>query len=150
MTVNIIGLIIGIIVAIPGTIMPVRKFLGVRREKTFFSLTLIPIAMFYIGFSYYYGDLSALHAEIVGLIIFTVLALLAQFMASWILVAAYVVHGLWDVLHEIFVGAIGSAIPWTQVPTGYAAFCLAYDLIIAVYVYKRLQLWDSKEAATFF
>jgi len=28
------------------------------------------------------------------------------------------------------------------VPVGYAAFCLAYDLIIAAYVYKRLRFWD--------
>lgn len=140
---NIIGLIIGIIIAIPGTIMPVRKFLGLRGEKIFFSLTMIPIALFYIGFSYYYGDLSALHAEIVGLIIFTVLALLAQFMASWILVVAYVAHGVWDLLHEVYVASIGGVIPWTEVPAGYAAFCLAYDLIIAAYVYKRMGLWDQ-------
>ena len=143
MTANIIGLIIGIIIAIPGTIMPVRKFLGLRAEKIFFTLTLIPIALFYIGFSYYYHNLAALHAEIVGLIIFTVLALLSQFMASWILVYAYVAHGLWDVLHEVFVGVVGTAIPWTEVPAGYAAFCLAYDLIIAGYVYKRMRLWDA-------
>lgn len=143
MTPHIIGLVIGIIIAVPGTIMPVRKFLSQRAEKTFFSLTLIPIALFYIGFAYYYGNLTALHAEIVGVIIFTVLALLSQFMASWILVWAYVVHGLWDVLHEIFVASIGGAIPWTEVPAGYAAFCLAYDLIIAVYVYKRMRLWDA-------
>jgi hypothetical protein len=142
MTANIIGLIIGIIIAIPGTILPVRKFLGPRGEKIFFSLTVIPIALFYIGFSYYYGDLTALHAEIVGLIIFTVLALLAQFMAAWILVYAYVAHALWDVLHEIYVASIG-VIPWTQVPAGYAAFCLAYDLIIAVYVYERLHVWGG-------
>jgi len=140
---NIIGLIIGIIIAIPGTIMPVRKFLSLRAEKIFFSLTLIPIALFYIGFSYYYGDLTALHAEIVGLIIFTVLALLAQFMASWILVVAYVAHAAWDVLHEVYVASIGGVIPWTEVPAGYAAFCLAYDLIIAAYVYKRMRLWDE-------
>jgi hypothetical protein len=52
--------------------------------------------LFYIGFAYYYGDLSALHAELVGVIIFTVLALLAQFMASWILVVACVADGVWD------------------------------------------------------
>ena len=143
MTANVIGLLIGIVIAIPGTIMPVRKFLSLRGEKTLFSLTLIPIAMFYIGFAYYYGDLSALHAEIVGVIIFTVLALLTQFMANWILVYAYVFHALWDVLHEIFVASIGDAVPWTQVPAGYAAFCLAYDLIIAAYVYKRMHLWDT-------
>ena len=143
MTAHILGLVIGIIIAIPGTIMPVRKFLSLRSEKAFFSLTLIPIALFYIGFSYYYGDLSALHAEIVGVIIFTVLALLAQFMASWILVLAYVAHGAWDVLHEVYIASIGGVIPWTEVPAGYAAFCLAYDLIIAVYVYKRMRLWDE-------
>jgi len=143
MTANVIGLIIGIIIAIPGTIMPVRRFLSLHGEKTFFSLTLIPIALFYIGFAYYYGDLSALHAEIVGLLIFTVLALLAQFMAAWILVYAYVLHGLWDVLHEIFEAVIGGAVPWTKVPAGYAVFCLAYDLIIAVYIYRRMRLWDA-------
>ena len=142
MTANIIGLIIGIIIAIPGTIMPVRKFLGPRGEKMFFSLTLIPIALFFIGFSYYYGNLTALHAEIVGLIIFTVLALLAQSIASWILIYAYVAHALWDLLHEIFVAEIAGIIPWTEVPAGYAAFCLAYDLIIAFYVYKRIPHWD--------
>jgi len=145
MTAHLIGLLIGIVIAIPGTIMPVRKFLGPRGEKRFFTLTLIPIALFYIGFGYYYGDLTALHAEIVGVIIFTVLAILAQFMASWILVYAYVVHGLWDVLHEVFVASVGGAIPWTQVPAGYAAFCLAYDLIVAVYIYRRLHLWDMRE-----
>jgi hypothetical protein len=146
MTANIIGLIVGFLIAIPGTIMPVRRFLSVRGEKTFFSLTLIPIAMFYIGFSYYYGDLTALHAEIVGLVIFTVLALLSQFLASWILVYAYVAHGLWDVLHEVFLATIGGAIPWTRVPAGYAAFCLAYDVIVAVYIYRRLKTWSEAGA----
>ena len=108
----------------------------------FFSLTLIPIALFFIGFSYYYGNLTALHAEIVGLIIFTVLALLAQLIASWILIYAYVAHALWDLLHEVFVADIAGVIPWTEVPAGYAAFCLAYDLIIAFYVYKRIPHWD--------
>lgn len=143
MTANIIGLIIGVIIAIPGTIMPARRFLSLRGEKTFFSLTLIPIALFFIGFSYYYGNLPALHAEIVGLIIFTVLALLAQFMATWILIYAYVAHALWDLLHEVFVANIAGVIPWTEVPAGYAAFCLAYDLIVAVYIYKRMSQWDN-------
>jgi hypothetical protein len=139
---TVIGVIVGVIVAIPFTIIPINKFLRPRNEKKFYSLTLIPIAMIYIGFSYYYGNLTALHAEIVGVIIFTVLALLAQFMSSWILVVAYLGHGMWDIFHEIFVKGISDGIPWTQVPQGYAAFCLAYDVIIAVYVYKRLKTWS--------
>ncbi len=138
----IIGATIGVIVAVPLTIMPTNKFLRPRNEKIFYSLTLIPIAFIYIGFSYYYGNLPALHAEIVGVIIFTVLALLSQFMSSWILVIAYVGHGVWDIFHEIFINGISDGIPWTQVPQGYAVFCLVYDVIIAVYVYKRLKTWS--------
>ena len=102
MTSTIIGIIVGFVVAIPLTIIPTNKFLRPRNEKKFYSLTLIPIALIYVGFSYYYGELPALHAEIAGVIIFAVLALLAQFMATWILIYAYLAHGLWDVLHEIF------------------------------------------------
>jgi len=141
MTSTIIGIIIGFVVAIPLTIIPTKKFLQPATEQKFFALTLIPIALFYVGFAYYYGDLSALHAEIIGVIIFVVLALLAQFMATWILIYAYLAHGLWDLLHEILVAGISDGIPWTEVPPGYAAFCLVYDVIIAVYVYKRQKLW---------
>ena len=143
MTSTIIGLIIGVIVAVPGTIMLTHKYLRPRNEKIFYSLTLFPIALIYIGFAYYYGDLTALHAEIIGVIIFLFFALLGQFLATWILVVAYIAHALWDVLHEIFVAGMGDIIPWTLVPSGYAAFCLAYDLIIAIYIYKRITIMDA-------
>lgn len=145
MTIIVIGLIIGIIVAIPCTIVPTKKFLRPRNEKVFYSLTLFPIALIYIGFSYYYGNLSALHAEIIGVIVFLFFSLLGQFMATWILIYAYIFHAVWDVLHEIFVAEIGNSIPWTEIPPGYAAFCLAYDLIIAFYIFKRTQLWENDE-----
>jgi hypothetical protein len=146
MTAIAIGLLIGIIIAV-GTIMPTKKFLRPRNEKAFYSLTLFPIALIYIGFSYYYGNLSALHAETVGVIIFLFLALLGQLMSSWILIYAYIIHAAWDVLHEIFVAGITHKIPWTEVPAGYASFCLAYDLIIAFYIYKRIRLWEDDEKA---
>ncbi len=51
---TIIGVIVGIVVAIPLTIIPTKKFLRPRNEKIYYSLTLIPIALIYVGFSYYY------------------------------------------------------------------------------------------------
>ncbi|PHS70549.1 MAG: hypothetical protein COB22_07950 [Cycloclasticus sp.] len=143
---SLIGLLIGVIVAIPGTIMLTRKFLKPQTEKAFYALSLIPIALIFIGFTYYYGDLSALPAELIGVLIFLTFALLSQFFAIYLLIYAYILHALWDLLHEIFVIEINTGITWTQVPTGYAAFCLTYDLIIAYYVYLNLERWSiSKE-----
>jgi len=143
MTSILIGAVIGIIVSIPLTIVPTRRFLRPRHERAFYSLTLIPIAMIYIGFVYYYGDLDALYAEIAGVLLFTVFALWAQFSTAWILAVGYVAHAFWDILHEIFVTGAGLPFPWTDVPPGYAAFCFVYDLIIAVYIYQRYRLWEA-------
>ena len=142
MLANTIGLIIGFIIAIPGTIYLTRKFLRPRHEMLYFAISLVPIAIFYIGFAYYYGDLEAMHAEIVGVIIFSVLAIFAIQLHSAILVYAYIAHALWDVLHEVFVHGF-TGLPWSQVPMGYAAFCLAYDLIIAAYAWKRSEAWQA-------
>ena len=32
---------------------------------------------------------------------------------------------------------------WTRLPIAYAAFCLAYDVIIAGYCWRRYRLWDA-------
>jgi len=106
-------------------------------------LTLIPIALFYIVFCIYYGKLATLRPEIVGVIIFTILALWAHFSAAWILIIAYLAHCFWDVLHEVSLAGTGDRINWTQFPASYAAFYLVYDVTIAIYVYKRLEIWAA-------
>ena len=143
MLTTIIGALLGIVVALPLTIVPMQKFIRPRNQKMYFCLSLIPIALFYVGFSYYYGNLAALYAEIVAVIIFVVFALLGQLMATRIIAYGYILHGIWDLLHEMFIAGFGVDIPWSEVPPGYAAFCLVYDLIIAAYVFKNWQAWDA-------
>lgn len=145
---SLIGLLIGVIVAIPGTIMVTRRFLKAPVEKAFYALTLIPIALIYIGFTYYYGDLSAIGAELFGVLIFLIFSLLAQFVATWVLVVGYISHAIWDLLHEVFVVQLMEDVTWSQVPIGYAAFCLTYDLIIAFYVYKNIDRWNGVKEKT--
>jgi hypothetical protein len=112
----------------------------------YFAISLIPIAFIYIGFAYYYGVMDAVHAELVGVILFSVLALLAIQLNAKLLIYAYIAHAMWDVLHEVYMYGF-SAIPWTQVPMGYAVFCLAYDLIIAGYVWQRSPFWQRDRSA---
>jgi len=128
------------------TIMPTSKFLSPRAELTFYSLSLIPIALIYIGFCWFFDEPQSLAPEIIGVIGFAALALWAYRSATWILIWAYVLHGLWDVIHEIPLGSLAD-VSWATVPPGYAAFCLVYDLIIAIYIYRRLEAWNAARAA---
>jgi hypothetical protein len=143
---TLIGAVIGFVVAIPITIVPTSKFLRPKTELTFYSLSLIPIALFYIAFCLYYGEPEALRAEVIGVIGFSVLALWSWFSATWILIWAYLLHALWDLIHEIPLAALDN-IHWSSVPAGYAAFCLVYDVIIAVYIYRRLDAWNQSRSA---
>jgi hypothetical protein len=142
---TLVGLLVGVVVAIPGTIMLTRRYLKPQTEKAFYALSLFPIALIYIGFTYYYADLSALPAELIGVLIFLILSLASQYISTKLLIYAYILHAIWDVLHEIFVKQLTDNLNWTQVPIGFAAFCFAYDLIVAFYVYRSLGRWSNKE-----
>ncbi len=142
-----LGIIIGLIFAIPLTIIPTRIYLKPATEKAFYTWILPPIALIYIGFSFYYQDLAVLPSEIFGVSIFTGFALFSRFFGSSWLALGYISHGLWDLSHELFQPGIVEYIPWTQVPIGYAAFCLTYDFIVAIYILKRRQLWDGSRLA---
>ncbi len=142
-TATALGIIIGLIFVGPLTIIPTRKFLKPTVEKAFYTWILPPIALIYIGFSIYYQDLSVLPAEIVGVLIFTGFAIIAHFWGGTWLALGYVAHGLWELAHEMFKPGLVKFIPWTQVPIGYAAFCLTYDVVVAGYIVKRRRAWDG-------
>ena len=139
---QLLAIFIGIILAF-GSIILTKKYLSPTNEKRYYSLTLIPIAMIYIGFSYYYGATDTLRVELIGVMIFSVFALLGQFVSLLFLIIGYLLHGSWDILHELFKDGIWHFSPWTGVPIGYALFCLVYDFIIAVYIYKRWKIWQE-------
>lgn len=142
-TATAIAIIIGLIFVGPLTIIPTRKFLKPRIEKAFYTWILPLIALIYIGFSVYYQDFSVLPAEIAGVLIFTVFAVVARFWSSTWLAFGYLAHGVWDLAHEMFQPGLVEMTPWTPVPIGYAAFCLTYDVVVAGYVVKRRKSWDG-------
>lgn len=89
------------------------------------------IAGAYLGFAAADGRIRAFATESVGIAVTVALALLALALeAPALLAAGYVGHGLWDLLHH------PRALD-TVVPSWYPPFCLAYDVVVAVYVFAR-------------
>ena len=122
-----------------------QKLFSAKVEQVFFGLFLIAIAGFYLAFTAYFGDLRAWQLEIVGVIVFAVFGVLGIRMPV-ALIIGYLLHGIWDLLHEIHAHGGGDVFGGqqpTDLPLAYGAFCAAYDCWIAAYFYTRRGQWRT-------
>jgi hypothetical protein len=130
--------------AAAGSICISQKLLSAKAEQIFFALFLIAIAAFYLAFTAYFEDQKAWPLETGGVIVFTVFGLLGVRMPV-VLIIGYLLHGVWDVFHEIHAHGGGNLFgaQVTEFPLAYGAFCAAYDLCMAAYFYTRRSQWSA-------
>jgi hypothetical protein len=135
--------------AAAGSIFISQKLFSAKGEQIFFGLFLVAIAGFYLAFTSYFGNGQAWPLETGAVIVFTLLGLLGTRVSS-VLIIGYVLHGVWDVLHEIHAhggGDLFGTQQTTEIPLAYGAFCATYDWCIAAYFYiRRTQFRDAWNA----
>ena len=144
----ILYVVIGLMSA-AGSVFIAKKLFSAKAEQTFFALFLIPIAGFYLAFTAYFGDEAAWRFETAGVMGFALLSLLGVRLPV-VLIIGYLVHGLWDVLHEMHAhGGVDlfSAQHATEIPLAYGAFCATYDWCMAGYFYTRWSEWSAAWSA---
>jgi hypothetical protein len=135
--------------AAAGSVCISKKLFSAKVEQTFFSLFLIAIAGFYLAFTAYFRDEGAWRLETGGVIVFVVFGLLGV-RVPLVLVIGYLLHGVWDVLHEIDAhggGDVFGGRPATDLPLAYGAFCATYDWCMAAYFYTRRGQWRAAWAS---
>ena len=102
------------------------RWIGLDRDRTFYSTVMMVIAFLYVLFAAA-GDPSALPVEaLVGTGFFT-LATLGFKKSGWLVVAALVGHGLFDIVHPHVVHNTG-------VPPWWPQFCSAYDITAGAFL----------------
>ena len=134
--------VVGLMAAL-GTIYISRKMFPPKSEQIFYAMFLILIALFYLAFMAYFGAGTAWRVECTAIVAFIVLALLGMRLPS-LLAMGYVLHGAWDLLHELQAhGAMSAFEPGqlTAIPLAYGVFCAAFDFLVAGYCYKRRDEW---------
>ena len=128
-----------------GSVWLSQKIVPVRWESAVFGLFLSLIASFYLAFTSYFADEHAWNLELAGVAAFVVLGGLGIRIPT-ILIAGYVLHGVWDLLHEIHAhfgtDTFGGRVP-TEIPLAYGAFCATYDWCMAAYFYVRRKEWRA-------
>ncbi len=132
------------LLAAAGSIAISRKIFSAKAEQIFFGLFLIAIAGFYLAFAAYFGNQTAGRVETSAVAVFAVLGLLG-IRLPFVLILGYVLHGFWDLLHELqtHAGVSFGTITGTEIPLGYGVFCAAYDWCMAVYFYTRRAQWNA-------
>jgi hypothetical protein len=96
------------------------------------------IAAFYLAFTAYFGNEKAWPFETGGVIVFAVFGFVGIRVPT-MLIVGYLLHGIWDVLHEIHAHGGGDLFgaQVTELPLAYGSFCAAFDCCIAAYFYTR-------------
>jgi hypothetical protein len=141
----IIALYISIgLMSAAGSVAISKKLFSAKAEQIFFGLFLVPIAGFYLAFTAHYGNEGAWRLEALAVALFAVLGVLGS-RVPVVLMLGYVLHGLWDLLHELHAHAsvdFGTTTV-TEIPLAYGAFCATYDWCMAAYFYTRRGQWSA-------
>lgn len=133
------------LMASAGTIFIARKFLAPKAEQIFYAMFLIMVAAFYLAFAAYFGAASAWRMEAEVVAAFAAIGLLGA-RVPFVLIVGYLLHGLWDVLHELQAHGASSLFEpgqLTAIPLAYGIFCLCFDFCVAAYAYTRRGEWNA-------
>jgi hypothetical protein len=112
--------IIGAVLAIAASIF--ATLLRLDRDRAFYPTVMIVIALLYVLFAAIGGDIRTIAAESMFALLFIVAASVGFRRSLWLVVAALVGHGVFDLLHQ-------SIVSDPSVPGWWPAFCLSYDVL---------------------
>lgn len=114
--------LIGVILAV--VVVCAALLTGFDRDRAFYPTLLIGVAAYYVLFALMGASAQTLGVEIAIAIGFLVFAVFGFKRSLWLVAAAFVAHGGFDLVHPFFIQNPG-------VPRWWPGFCLTFDLIIA-------------------
>ena len=132
-----------------GSVYLSKSIFSAKGEQIFFGLFLVAIAGFYLAFTAHFGDKDAWQLEATAVAVFAALGV-AGVRVPFALMVGYLLHGLWDAVHEFNAHAGGSLLgarQTTSVPLAYGFFCATYDFLMATYFYTRRNDWQAAWSA---
>src|SRR5436190_23087005 len=109
----------------------------------------MPIGGFYLAFTAYFGDKDAWRLEATAVAVFAGFGLVGVRVSS-VLIVGYLLHSIWDAVHEFNAHAGDSLLgrqQTTSVPLAYGFFCATYDFLMATYFYTRRSQWRAAWSA---
>jgi len=129
----IVGVLAAVAVGLFATVI------GFDKERSFYPVVLIVIATLYLLFAVMAGSTDSLVAETMPALVFVALAALGFRQSPWLVVAGLALHGVFDFFHHAVITNPG-------VPVWWPGWCLAYDVVAAVYLAALILIRKAPEA----
>lgn len=106
--------------------------IGFDRDRAYYPTVMVVIAFIYTLFASMNGDTGTVLIESSVGVVFATVAVLGFKSHMWLVAAALVSHGLFDVVH-------GQLIANAGVPQWWPAFCASFDIAAGAYMAWRLR-----------
>src|SRR5688500_3466498 len=103
------------------------RLAGFDRDRAFYPILVIVVAHYYVLFAVMGGSARAVVVESIVMTIFASIAVVGFRSSLWLIAAALAGHGAFDFVHGRFVSNPG-------VPSWWPAFCLGFDVFLAVFL----------------
>ncbi len=118
-----------LIVGTISSLLTISFFLMFPKQRVLELLVILlaVIASIYLGFALIDGRRREIMIEISGMFFFLALAVFGLWFSPIFLIAGYLAHGVWDIIHN-------PKIIQTEVVEWYKVLCLVYDWIIAGFI----------------
>ena len=123
----LVGMIVALIIFSSSTVI------GFDRERAFYPVVMIVIAAYYILFAATAESTSVLILECVAAVVFMTAATIGFRINLWVVVAALLSHGTFDLFHHEIIENPG-------VPYWWPGFCIGADVVAAVYLAVLLKI----------
>jgi hypothetical protein len=104
---------------------------GLDRDRAFYPTVLIVVATYYILFAVMGASGHTLILEIIAATGFSLVAVLGFKRYFWLVPAALVGHGVFDLVHHVIIHNPG-------VPDWWPGFCMAFDVLLGGLLALRL------------
>jgi len=100
---------------------------GFDRDRVFYPMLLVVVASYYILFAAIGNSTTALTIESLPAVIFLLLAVAGFKKSLWLIAAALVGHGVFDMFHGVFIHN-------PVVPPWWPGFCMSFDVLAGVFM----------------
>lgn len=114
--------------------------IGLDRDRAFYPTVTIVIALYYALFAVMGASTHALILESLVGAVFVAVAAVGFRSSLWIVAAALVAHGIFDLVHASVIANPG-------VPSWWPQFCLTYDVSAAGYLAWLLKRGRARAAS---